>query len=592
MFVAVRRESLRSRSNTIKFAFIFIPLAMADSSVSLPRSKAILSSSTGFSTELSAPAGPAMTTSVIPQKPALVAITAQKGLTESQAAGIKAVEHILAANNGGLFSGAHPPPLPPHSESNPEPPLGPSSSTRPITRSATAPTLSPQKATASTGAVPEGLSPLPTATALDPPAKITAFEHFKMTSVAHITTAKPIAERTSSNLVILADVVRGLESQVQKTTRDVTNLTTEVRLRPRSLSPASPIVTWGNLYGVSVSRQGSPCSRRRTRSRTRSERSRSGPKSYDSELQGRMEELEFQTDQSRNHLNVRILALERRESDIPPVSSITADDLQKATVQRFSAVTQDLDVLNEGLYALGKDHDRATAMLVERVNKLEEGNRHLRDENESHRTTLKELQAAIRRLEIVSAPPLIMRPRSPQRLAHSHTVPQPRQSRSPPPFHHQSRMAPRARSRSPPTKRARTDELNGFISLGPLAESAELPQKHFELHLRTAIPAFCLKAPYTVQNDPSFPGHLRVTVASPVVARSLIDAWRKKHRRRLYKYQNNRDHCCNWKTTGRKRFQYPDTQWVQRAREWFWKIHFNGKSRCSVLGIEPTLTQL
>jgi hypothetical protein len=88
-------------------------------------------------------------------------------------------------------------------------------------------------------------------------------------------------------------------------------------------------------------------------------------------------------------------------------------------------------------------------------------------------------------------------------------------------------MAPRARSRSPPTKRARTDELNGFISLGPLAESAELPQKHFELHLWTAIPAFRLKAPYTVQNDPSFPGHLRVTVASPVVARSLIDAWRK-----------------------------------------------------------------
>ncbi|KAJ7268952.1 hypothetical protein C8J57DRAFT_1227715 [Mycena rebaudengoi] len=151
---------------------------------------------------------------------------------------------------------------------------------------------------------------------------------------------------------------------------------------------------------------------------------------------------------------------------------------------------EDLDVLNDGLYTLGKNHDRATAMLMER--------------NESHHTTLKELQAEIRRLEIVSAPPLIVCPRSPQLLAHSHTVPQPRQSKSPPPLRHQSRMTPRARSRSPPTKRARTDELNGFISLGPPAESAELPQKHFELHLRTAIPAFTWWRP-----------------------RSPIDAWRK-----------------------------------------------------------------
>ncbi|KAJ7223661.1 hypothetical protein C8J57DRAFT_1253499 [Mycena rebaudengoi] len=313
-----------------------------------------------------------------------------------------------------------------------------------------------------------------------------------------------------------------------------------------TLSP-SPVVTWGNLYGVSVSRQGSPCPRRRTRSRTRSERSQSRPKSYDSELQGRMEKLEFQTDQSRNHLNARILALEQRESNIPPVSSITADDLQKATVQRFSAVTEDLDVLNDGLYTLGKNHDRATAMLMER--------------NESHHTTLKELQAEIRRLEIVSAPPLIVCPRSPQLLAHSHTVPQPRQSKSPPPLRHQSRMTPRARSRSPPTKRARTDELNGFISLGPPAESAELPQKHFELHLRTAIPAFHLVAPYTVQRDSSYSGHLRVTVTSRVVARSPIDAWRKNT---VAGYTNIEmvETTAAPETTRREWFQDPDAPWV------------------------------
>jgi hypothetical protein len=104
-----------------------------------------------------------------------------------------------------------------------------------------------------------------------------------------------------------------------------------------------------------------------------------------------MEELEFQADQSRDHLNARILALERREAEIPPVSNITADDLQKATVQRFSAVTQDLGVLNDGLYTLGKDTDRVTAMLVERARTLEDSNKHLRDENESQRSTLKEL---------------------------------------------------------------------------------------------------------------------------------------------------------------------------------------------------------
>ncbi|KAJ7268473.1 hypothetical protein C8J57DRAFT_1509656 [Mycena rebaudengoi] len=133
---------------------------------------------------------------------------------------------------------------------------------------------------------------------------------------------------------------------------------------------------------------------------------------YDAELLGRMEELEFQTDQSRDHLSARIISLKRHESDIPLVSSITADDLQKTTVQRFSAVTRDLDVFNDGLYVLGKDRDRATAMLVEEVNRVEEGNRHLRDENEPHHTTLKELQAPTRRLEIVSTAPLIMRLRS------------------------------------------------------------------------------------------------------------------------------------------------------------------------------------
>jgi hypothetical protein len=68
---------------------------------------------------------------------------------------------------------------------------------------------------------------------------------------------------------------------------------------------------------------------------------------------------------------------------------------------------QDLDVLNDDLYMLSKGHDMATAMLVEWVNKLEDSNRHLWDENESQCTTLKKPQGAIHRLEIISALPLL-----------------------------------------------------------------------------------------------------------------------------------------------------------------------------------------
>ncbi|KAJ7913821.1 hypothetical protein B0H13DRAFT_2325949 [Mycena leptocephala] len=44
--------------------------------------------------------------------------------------------------------------------------------------------------------------------------------------------------------------------------------------------------------------------------------------------------------------------------------------------------------------------------------------------------------------------------------------------------------------------------------------------------IHTAIPSFVLEAPYQVKPDPSYPGHLRVTLASAAVVRSFIDAWR------------------------------------------------------------------
>ncbi|KAF8185332.1 hypothetical protein K438DRAFT_1974038 [Mycena galopus ATCC 62051] len=133
--------------------------------------------------------------------------------------------------------------------------------------------------------------------------------------------------------------------------------------------------------------------------------------------------------------------------------------------------------------------------------------------------TLAALQVAISRLEITSAAPLVLR---------THGI-LPQRSHSPPRLNHQPF---RTRSRSPPQgqvpKRLRLDDPNGFIAFGPLTESAETPQKQFELYLRTAIPHFRLEAPYTVRSDSDYTGHLRVMVKSAQVAHALIDAWAKQ----------------------------------------------------------------
>jgi hypothetical protein len=70
--------------------------------------------------------------------------------------------------------------------------------------------------------------------------------------------------------------------------------------------------------------------------------------------------------------------------------------------------------------------------------------------------------------------------------------------------------------------------LNGFVAFGPVNDSAEPPQKLWELYLRTAIPGFRLEAPYAAYQDPNYPSHLRVTVKSRAAARALVDAWGKQ----------------------------------------------------------------
>ncbi|KAJ7488103.1 hypothetical protein FB451DRAFT_1529128 [Mycena latifolia] len=124
---------------------------------------------------------------------------------------------------------------------------------------------------------------------------------------------------------------------------------------------------------------------------------------------------------------------------------------------------------------------------------------------------------------------LVMRPRSPQRAPTPRAQTHPHRSRSPPARYPDNHPSTRGRSISPPhgnpPKRPRNEDTRAFISLGPLAESADTEMKRFELHLRTAIPKFRLESPYEVHHDPSFPDHLRVAVVSRGVARALIAAW-------------------------------------------------------------------
>ncbi|KAJ7906718.1 hypothetical protein B0H13DRAFT_1880312 [Mycena leptocephala] len=241
-----------------------------------------------------------------------------------------------------------------------------------------------------------------------------ASDHFKMRPVPNNSAnGKTFAQNAVVNVAILADALRMIETpsgkkpqatatmrcyrlllrhslrffsgcRVDGTALDVANLRTEIRLRPRSLSPASPgaDVTWATLYGVQLgaSRFVSPRDRSRSRSNSTEE--------PDSEFVGRVEEIEFQAEHSRNNLNTRLLAVEQRESTPPAIAGLTVNDVQKATVQRFATVVTDLNVLNNGLYEHGKKHARTNAELGSRVAELEAANESLRAENSKHQSDL------------------------------------------------------------------------------------------------------------------------------------------------------------------------------------------------------------
>ncbi|KAJ6452793.1 hypothetical protein C8R45DRAFT_1193496 [Mycena sanguinolenta] len=189
-------------------------------------------------------------------------------------------------------------------------------------------------------------------------------------------------------------------------------------------------------------------------------------------------------------------------------------------------VVKDLNLLNDGLYEQGKNYDVTNAELRSRVAILETANKSLRAENSKQGSDLAAVRAAIERLEISSAIPLVLRTDSVQGRPPVTTR---RRSPSPVPRYCQNQQLSRPRSHSPQrdhiAKRLGVEEPNAFIAFGPLADSVETPQKLFELHLRTAIPQFRLEAPYVVELDPGFAAHVRITVKSAPVARALMDPW-------------------------------------------------------------------
>ncbi|KAJ7923977.1 hypothetical protein B0H13DRAFT_2315986 [Mycena leptocephala] len=410
--------------------------------------------------------------------PAPVALFAQKGLTISQSTGIKAVEHILLANNGDLSSGASlsPPSSRANDNSDPVAPpsqIGRASNARPMTRATTAPA-----GVFSPAGTPPVLPIVSTPVNPSPSTPISTFDHFKLKS----------AFKTET---------------IHATARDVANLMSEVRLRQPVHPESSPPLTWENLYGVDASR-----SRSTSQSRSEPGSVERLPSGDDDSVRGRLEDLEFEADTAIKDIVARVSALKEQGSLSSGTAAITVTELHKGVVENIQAIMGDLEVLNEEIYVRAEEQTKAVAALSVKSKALEDANKTLSAENSQLRSDLKAVQAAIACLELAPPPPLLLRS---QRDPESHAQHPAHHSISPPPHHSQSRW--------------NRDEDNGYISLGPVGESAETPTRLFELHLRTAIPNFHLEVPYAVELDPTYRDHLRVTVKSEAVARSLTDAW-------------------------------------------------------------------
>ncbi|KAJ7913793.1 hypothetical protein B0H13DRAFT_2325927 [Mycena leptocephala] len=321
-------------------------------------------------------------------------------------------------------------------------------------------------------------------------APITSFDHFQLHPPSKKDTTKVAAEKTEKNIAIIADVIRGIETCVDGATRDIANLTSEVRLRPQQAEYDAPRTTWNSLYGINPLFQSQSPSPTHDQSRSQSIPSPTGP-----------ELLEDKQDADRNTLDARIAILEGRHSSTN--DGMTVSDLQESAVQRFDAISRDLQFLDDERAA----HVKGLAAISQRADALENVNLKLQKENE------------------------LAPPRALGQIPVASSVVQPPKRRQSPPAHTtQRRTQSHGRSLSPPpdSKRARTAITplpKGFITFGPVAESSETNLRLFELHLRTAIPRFTLQGPYDVRRDPIYSHSLRVTVTDESAARALVEAW-------------------------------------------------------------------
>ncbi|KAJ7930346.1 hypothetical protein B0H13DRAFT_2309584 [Mycena leptocephala] len=458
----------------------------------------------------------------------------QKGLGKTHAAGLRKAQDSLAANNGDIPSSSRLLPLSPSrpgvddGEPLNGPPLGPPSTKRGVTRSATLPKGALGATSPAAGApVIASHSPATDSLALDrsptPPVsapRISTVAHFGMTEYTDpkAETALHMAKRTNKDLHVLADALRVNETRVQRLEVDVNKVIIEHRLSNlfpsddlRSTRPRSPSVTQNRSRSPTRGRSRSTTPRR-SHSPQPDNQSRSPAHSFHDpidELYGRVEELEDVGRASREDLTARIAALEEDNSE-EGSSAISVKELSVAAARRFTEITSDRNILDSAI--------KLQAGRLQTINgELHSENKALRKDLDALQKDFAALQAQLTRLELNTPAPL----RSSSDSSHSKApdLPSVRTRHS----------FPVLRSRSPtldpPSKRRKFHEGGGFLTVGLFPASQLSPTNLFVSLIDGALPTFHFTDSYSVTLDPVFPYHLRVTLKSAVDVQSLLKAW-------------------------------------------------------------------
>ncbi|KAJ6460290.1 hypothetical protein C8R45DRAFT_1180455 [Mycena sanguinolenta] len=255
--------------------------------------------------------------------------------------------------------------------------LGPSSATRSITRTATAP--------AAITHTPANLIPARVVNTFEhyqlaPPP---VFEKGKKETTGHMTA------RNENNLALLADIVGTIDTRVEKLSRQISNLETETRLRDavRKSQSKKP----GDVFPPAL----------RTSTAPPSPISPSSPHTssvsgfdHEEQLFSRLEDVEQKVDKALDMCYARERATEQLEKQV--AAPFTVSQLSDAMKKQFRTITHDRDTLAERI-----DSDRARQAKI----------------NDNHEATvaalqedIRKLQATIARLELAQGhPPLAPR---------------------------------------------------------------------------------------------------------------------------------------------------------------------------------------